>query len=161
MWNEEKFQEFEQAMKGDSISQKVIWFQELSKSPSDDDRVLPFLETSMEDSTICLIGAPLLYAELRLTAALAFARELNQPVPLYQSVGWLYGEGYNANVYDIFAQNEAYLKTHYQYTVGEPYHTEKQLNFLRHAGLIELKDYLVFCTKNGASALLPLAKPNP
>jgi hypothetical protein len=165
VWSEEKFQEFVAAMESDNPNLKVSWFQGLLSAPSGDARVLPYLEAALEDATICLVGAPIMYAELRLEAATALARERKvqgniEPVILLQTVGRLYGER-NNQVSQIINENDEFLKAHYKPKNSEQNDydaVEKKLNFLRESSRLELRDYWVMCTETGASALLPIPK---
>jgi hypothetical protein len=75
MWTEEQFQEFVQMIEGNEVRLKSVWFRSLATVPSGDARVLPYLQEAIKDTTMCMLGIPIEYGELRWMAAHALAAE--------------------------------------------------------------------------------------
>jgi hypothetical protein len=75
VWTEEKFQDFVIDMEGDNLNSKSVWLRILAQVPSGDARVLPYLQEKVQDTTMCLLGIPIEYGELRWMAAHALAAE--------------------------------------------------------------------------------------
>jgi len=95
MLSNSEFSELIEDMSSEDLFLRASTLQVLRDYPSADERVLPYLESLLNDKTPCLVGIPFLYAEIRWLAAHALAAEraalgINQPVQLQNVVGPIY-----------------------------------------------------------------------
>ncbi|MGB0384030.1 MAG: hypothetical protein ACPGWR_04320 [Ardenticatenaceae bacterium] len=95
MLSNSEFSELIEDMSSEDLFLRASTLQVLRDSPSADERVVPYLESLLDDKTPTLIGIPFIYAEIRWLAAHALAAEraalgINQPVELQNVVGPIY-----------------------------------------------------------------------
>ena len=87
-WTDEDLQEFIDCIESDNAKELGQWLKAFQISPSQDVRILPYLEKLLTSQSVCIVynSEPLYYGEIRLLAAQALAAErakLNIDEPVY------------------------------------------------------------------------------
>ena len=72
---DDDFQEFAQGLQSDDLLEQTATLETLVMSPLRDQRILPYLEALLADSTPCLVALPYMFGEIRWLAAYALAKE--------------------------------------------------------------------------------------
>lgn len=72
---EADFQEFVEGLQSDDLLLQTATLKTLVMSPLRDQRILPYLEALLTDSTPCLVALPYMFGEIRWLAAYALAKE--------------------------------------------------------------------------------------
>lgn len=75
MLTHEEFTEIVKRLTGDDSFLQVAALEDLRDFPSEDQRILPYLESLLYDKSPCLIAIPFVYTEIRWLAAHALAAE--------------------------------------------------------------------------------------
>lgn len=100
MLTNEDLMEFVADLRGDDVSSRAIALDTLWQLPSGDARILPYLEHLLHDKTLCLLGIPYIYGEIRWLAAHALVAErsklaIGEPVELRNVVRPIDGKGFS------------------------------------------------------------------
>jgi hypothetical protein len=85
---------------GDDISLRAIALEDFWQYPSGDARIIPYLERLLHDKTLCLMGIPYIYGEIRWLAAHALMAErsklgIGEPVELRNVVRPIDGKAFS------------------------------------------------------------------
>jgi hypothetical protein len=87
MFTEDDFLFFEECMTSDVPNDRKFAMMLRKNEPSGDPRVLPYLESALEDRTVLRVWIPITYGEVRVIAAYALAAEraaqgIDEPVEM-------------------------------------------------------------------------------
>ncbi|MBI4854297.1 MAG: hypothetical protein HY819_21060 [Acidobacteria bacterium] len=87
MLTNEELTYFIGTLENNDVSEKAITLRTLIDSPCEDERIVPYLESLLNDRSPCLIGIPYHFGEIRWLAANALANErailgIKEPVRL-------------------------------------------------------------------------------
>lgn len=101
MLSDDEFHEMIEDLHSQEISMRVAALKNLRRHPSEDLRVLPYLEALLDDTTPCIVMLPYRFGEIRWLAAYALAAEraalgIKEPVRLQGVVQPLSTDEYEA-----------------------------------------------------------------